>query len=235
MSATLICLGSSSSGNNYILDADGEQLILECGVPVAECLKALKYDISSVSGAVATHGHRDHAAHISQYVKRGISVYSNEDVASKFEGVTAMRPKRKYSIGNFTVIGLNVPHGDTPCFSFLIEHPNIGRLAFITDAKCFPYDFLGCDTLICEANYSEEIRSEAVLAGSQLRAQSSNHMELSETIRTIRRLGRPRTILCHLSSGLSDKAMFRNRIYEELLVKAEMAEKGSVHDISPDF
>lgn len=58
MSATLITVGSGSSGNNYILDCDGEKLILEAGVPFKECAHMLNFDLENVRAVLTTHGHR---------------------------------------------------------------------------------------------------------------------------------------------------------------------------------
>lgn len=58
MSATLITVGSGSSGNNYILRADNDILILECGVPVKDCLDKLNYNLEGVSGVIVSHAHR---------------------------------------------------------------------------------------------------------------------------------------------------------------------------------
>lgn len=58
MNATLTVLGSDSRGNGYLLDANGEQLIIECGVPFKECAKVLKYKLEVVKAVLTTHGHR---------------------------------------------------------------------------------------------------------------------------------------------------------------------------------
>lgn len=145
-----------------------------------------------------------------------------------------MRPEYRYIFGGFKVLVLKVPHGDCLCYSYIIDHPAMGRLLFATDLTTFPYNIKDCNHLLVECNYSEDVRVDALLNGAELRAQSRNHMELNETIATIRRLGRPHTILCHLSQGLSDEAMFKKRIFAELGVHAEIAVKGSVHDLSKE-
>lgn len=233
MSATLTCLSSGSSANGYILRADNDILILECGVPVTDCLRALNYDITLVEGCCVSHSDGDHAKYTKQY-QTYFHVYSTPSMAGKYDGVHPLRPLTKYTIGGFKVVPFQVEHGDKDCYSYLITHSAIGNLLFITDAENFPYRLQGVNTLMIEANYSDDIRVDALLNGAELRAQSRNHMELNETIATIRRLGRPHTILCHLSQGLSDEAMFKKRIFAELGVHAEIAVKGSVHDLSKE-
>lgn len=79
-----------------------------------------------------------------------------------------------------------------------------------------------------EANYSDDIRIDAMLNGAGLRAQSRNHMELNETIATINRLKSAdlsSVILLHLSDELSDSEGFKRRIFEKCGVHVEVAEK----------
>lgn len=57
-------LGSSSSGNCYIIDNGKEALILEAGVRFQEVKKALGYNLRKVVGCLITHRHQDHAKYI---------------------------------------------------------------------------------------------------------------------------------------------------------------------------
>jgi len=54
----LTCLGSSSAGNCYLLQADnGETLILDCGIPIKEIKKGLNWDIRGIKGVIISHTH----------------------------------------------------------------------------------------------------------------------------------------------------------------------------------
>jgi Cft2 family RNA processing exonuclease len=54
----LTCLGSSSAGNCYLLQADsGETLILDCGIPIKEIKKGLNWDIRGIKGVIISHAH----------------------------------------------------------------------------------------------------------------------------------------------------------------------------------
>ena len=57
---TLTVVGTGSKGNCYILDCDGERLILDAGVRIHEIKTALKWDIKGVRYALISHGHMDH-------------------------------------------------------------------------------------------------------------------------------------------------------------------------------
>lgn len=228
--SNLTTLSSGSQANGYLLQAGKDQLIIECGVPVKECLGALFYDITNVRAVICTHKHSDHAGYIKQY-QTYFDVYSCQEVADKYDGVKPLKPMTKYKFGGFTVTPLKVPHGDAECLSFIIDHADIGRAVFITDAEDYPYSVKGINHLWVEANYSDDIRIEAMLNGAELRAQSRNHMEIGETIRTINRLKSPElqsVVLLHLSQGLSDAEGFKRRIFNECGVHAEVAEKNKV-------
>lgn len=53
----LICLGSSSSGNCYLLNSESECLVLEAGLPFKEVKKALDFNVSKIQGVVISHEH----------------------------------------------------------------------------------------------------------------------------------------------------------------------------------
>ena len=59
---------------------------------------------------------------------------------------------KKTKIGNFTIIPFLVPHNETECDGFIIEHPSIGKLLFITDAEMCPYDMSQMGINVSSAN-----------------------------------------------------------------------------------
>ena len=160
-----------------------------------------------------------------------MTVYSNADVASDFDGVKELEPMKKYHLGGFTVIPLRVPHGDCPNYAYHITLPDGQALLFATDLEQWNYNFKSITHLAIECNYSDDIRIDAMLNGAELRAQSRNHMEIGETIRTIKRLKSHElssVILLHLSDSLSDAGVFKTRIFNECGVRAKVAEKNKV-------
>ena len=160
-----------------------------------------------------------------------MTVYSNADVASDFDGVVELEPMKKYHLGGFMVIPLRVPHGDYPNYAYHITLPDYQTLLFATDLERWNYNFNSITHLAIECNYSDDIRIDAMLNGAELRAQSRNHMEIGETIRTINRLKSPElqtVVLLHLSQGLSDAEDFKRRIFNECGVNAKVAEKNKV-------
>ena len=164
-----------------------------------------------------------------------MTVYSNADVASDFDGVKELEPMKKYHFGGFIVIPLRVVHGDCPNLAYHITLPDGQTLLFATDLEALPYNLKDCNHICIEANFIDDIRIDAMLNGAELRAQSRNHMEIGETIRTINRLKSPElvnVVLLHLSDNLSDAECFKKRIFDECGVNAEVAEKNSVFSLA---
>lgn len=50
-------VGSSSSGNSYILETQSGSLLIECGIQFKKIQQALGYDLSSVRGCLISHEH----------------------------------------------------------------------------------------------------------------------------------------------------------------------------------
>ena len=53
----LKCLASGSSGNCYLLQHNGETLILDCGIPIKEIKKGLNWDLGGIKGVLVSHAH----------------------------------------------------------------------------------------------------------------------------------------------------------------------------------
>ena len=155
------CIGSSSSGNSYVITSNGNKLIVELGCNFKEVLKAVDYDLTSIAGALCTHRHFDHAAYIPKTLEYQIPVYGNKDVVDKYPYVHLLTQNYRYSIGNFKVQCLKVPH-NALCYSFIIKCPSGEKILFATDLSKFNYKVSGCDVIMMEANYDEDIIYEAL-------------------------------------------------------------------------
>lgn len=54
---TFKCINSGSSGNCYILKANNEKLILDCGLPIKAIKQGLGFDLGGIRGVLITHAH----------------------------------------------------------------------------------------------------------------------------------------------------------------------------------
>lgn len=225
-------LGSSSNGNCYILDNGKEALILEAGICFQEVKKALGYNLRKVAGCLVTHRHGDHAKYISAMVDNGFHTLALADVW-EHKGVWGSRsvavvPKRGYILGRFKVLPFCACH-DVPCVGYLIEHPDCGRIMFLTDScECLSL-FPRLNHILVECNYSTPKLIEAVNAGvtpkGQIDRLPNSHMELQTCKAVLSELDLAdvyNIVLLHLSDHNSDRPGFVSEI-ERLTGKAVYA------------
>lgn len=179
----------------------------------------------------------DHSKSIPNALKNHIPVYSCLEVSEMYEGVKALSEKRKYMIGHFKVTPLSVVH-NVENYSYLIEHEEIGKLAFCTDAVGFPYKIPMLSHILIEANYSSDLIIDHLCDNEDIRSHNEYHMEIEETIKAIRRNYSPdlvNVIICHLSDSQSDEEMFKRKIFDDLGVRVVVAEKGLNININKDI
>lgn len=236
----LTVLNSGSEGNGYILQNDAEALIIECGVRFKDCKVALGFNVKKVVGAIVTHSHLDHIGYVSEYIKSGIEVYSSDNTFKDVETVTGertktIRPLVKQKIGNFTVTPFNVPH-DVECYGYLIEHPEIGKLLFLTDLEYCPYNFQKqkVNHILCECNYDKELVDRNYDYSLRNRVLQT-HMSLQTflgVIKTNKTDSLQNIILCHLSHSNSDSEHFIGETKKVVSCPVYVAEKGLQIELS---
>ena len=229
-------ISTGSKGNGYALISGEDVLLLECGVPAKEMLKARDYRTSMVNGCILSHIHGDHAGYIKQYMQYGIMVYTSDEVQSDIETIMGERTiglqrMKRQQMGSFSVVPFHVPHGDTECDDWLIDSPE-GRILFITDAEYCPYDFskMNINYGLIECNYSEDYISREE-DGAKFDHVLTGHMELQTCKRLIQSINSQslRSIgLIHLSAGNGNPQRFRDEISElvDCDVDVWIAEKG---------
>lgn len=214
----LKCLNSGSIGNCYLLEADNEILILDCGIPIKDIKIELDFDLSKVVGCVVTHAHKDHSKSVNDFKKMGIPVWQPYLEEKKI---------LKHGFGNFTVQSFDVPHDDTPCVGYLIGFPNGEKLLYATDFEYIPYSFknVHIDYALIEANYQKEyierlaIKTNHVLKGhAELRTTVGIIKDNIDSLKTI--------VLCHLSTGNANHKEMVAEVQKVAKCPVYVAEKG---------
>ena len=240
----LICLGSSSTGNGYILEAENEALMIECGINMQEVKKALKWDISKIVACIVSHRHQDHALHLPKVIKCGIKVLALPEVFNVILWGKSSRetkpfckeiePLHGYKVGGFKLFTFDLHHANNdgsecPCLGYLIEHEEMGKLLFVTDTMMLKYSFPGVDHIMIEANYEDDILSGNIESGKVEASQRSrllaSHLELQQTAKILQRpefRGVQNIILLHLSARNSDPDKFRKVITSATGVPAQV-------------
>lgn len=232
-------LGSSSSGNCYILDDGNEALIIEAGIRFAEVKKALRFNLRKVAGCLITHQHNDHAKYIQDMVKNGIITLALPEVwlAKQVAPSVAIQPGKGYKLGGFKVLPFPACH-DVPCVGYLIDHPKCGRILFLTDSYMCEYTFKGLYHIMVECNYSDVALTKAIEAGRTLPAQRerlmTSHMELGTCLDLLAATdlrGVSEIILLHLSNDNSDEQRFKEAVEAATGLQTFIANPGLVIDI----
>lgn len=226
-------LGSNSLGNCYVLESDTEALILEAGLRMQNVKKALRWQIRKVVGAVITHEHNDHAGYVREMAASGVLVLALEEVF-KTHGLSgkpftkAIVPNKGYKVGGFKVFAVPVKH-DVPCLGYIITHPDMGKLLFITDTVTLDVLVPGLNHIMIEANYADDIVERNIESGEMPEAMRprllNSHMEISQTKAILAENDLTHVdniVLIHLSDGNADEARFVREV-EELTGKTVYA------------
>lgn len=236
----LIIIGSSSKGNSYALQSDsGEILLIEAGIPLKEVKRAVGYKTSKVVGCITSHVHGDHAKYIPEYLKAGINVSSNDEVAEKYLGVDTMYENITFRFGNFGVTPFAVEH-DAKNFGFLIHEPSYGTIFFATDCYNLNFVIQGCNTYLAECNYSDELLDKAVAEGKTPRSQADrvrlSHMSLEHAVSWLQdcKAGQSaqQIILIHGSARHLNPTKAVNKFQQVLGVPTFYASSGNIFNLN---
>jgi phosphoribosyl 1,2-cyclic phosphodiesterase len=164
-------IGSNSAGNAYVMRADsGQTLLLECGLRFDAIKRTLGYDLRGVAGLLLTHCHGDHAFSAQAVLAAGITIYSSEGThkalgTDRNAFARCVKAGVRFSVGEFQVMAFHVKHDVPEPFGYIIQHPECGRVVFITDTHYVPNTFRGLNNIIVEANYSERILDDRMWDG----------------------------------------------------------------------
>lgn len=72
-------LGSSSSGNCYLIEASqNDKLILDAGINFKDVQKELNFNFKGIQGVLVTHEHMDHLKYAPNFALNGIDIYASQ-------------------------------------------------------------------------------------------------------------------------------------------------------------
>ena len=242
----LTVLNSNSAGNCYILSNGKETLIIELGVNFKRVTEALNHDLSSVVGAVVSHCHGDHFSEVPKALRYGIPVVMSLGTGNKggyshnekpTDGALFIKKEKPVKLGNFDILSFDLNHNCAEPIGFLIRHPDMGTMAFITDTFYVSQSFSGLNHILVECNYSEEILLANKIEDFRNDSTIMAHMSLKTCMNFLENqdLSRVRNImLIHLSDRNSNAAQFQAKITAQTGKKVTIAEPGVVLDLSND-
>lgn len=222
-------IASGSAGNCYVLEGRNSALILECGVPPERMMRLTTLRMSNVAGCLVTHEHGDHAAFVGRFLDLGLPVYASRGTCKALRDGRRMNRIANmavFRVGDFAVYPFRVQHDAAEPLGFVIGHPELGRLLFVTDTMAIPLTFtdVGLEHIMIEANYSDRILDEAVTDGTLTidRAQRvrNTHLSLDAACRyvTFHESAKLRTVtLIHLSSQNANPTAFRDTMQSKVM------------------
>lgn len=208
----LTCLGSSSAGNCYLLTSNsGETLILDCGIPIKEIKKGLNWNVKDVVGAICTHSHQDHSKSVKGLNNMGIPVCTpyKKLLMSQFLS------NSYFTVRTFdlTTVDGRWTHTDAngepcPIFGFLITHPEMGKLLYITDTELIKWKFKDINHILLGVNYDKDLvdtdnpKANHVFRGHLSIDTACDFVKAnySDSLQNV--------IMCHLSSENADRDSF---------------------------
>lgn len=206
----LICktIATGSSGNSYALMNDKEILLLDLGVSEKVIKKAIDFRISDVAGAVVSHGHLDHAKSVKDFENMGIKMFAPYNFSNHISA--ECNYMGDFKIKDFALtdkngkfMHTNNDGSECPCYGFLIEHEDMGKLLYITDTELVKWRFSGINHILISCNYQKKYISDSAKRNHVLRG----HMEL-ETVKNFIKANKSNAlrtvILCHLSQDSAD-------------------------------
>lgn len=209
-------IATGSSGNSYALMNGNEILLLDLGVNAKVIKKAIDFRISDVVGAVVSHGHGDHAKAVKDFENMGIPVFKPYIGKWKMAEMDRHYPTyygkrtRDFRVFEFDMtdknnrfMHTNNDGSECPCYGFLIEHVDMGKMLYITDTELVKWRFSGINHILISCNYQKKYISDSAKRNHVLRG----HMEL-EMVRDFIKANKSNVlrtvILCHLSSDSAD-------------------------------
>ena len=213
----LKCLGSSSAGNCYLLTSNsGETLILDCGIPIKEIKKGLNWNIRNVVGCIVSHVHSDHSKSVKDFEDMGIpvckpyeSLLMNQFLANSY-----------FTVRTFDLTTLdgrwthtNSDGSECPCYGFLITHPEMGRMLYITDTNLIKWRFKDINHILLGVNYDKDLIDNEDYA--KVNHVYRGHMSIDtacDFVKANNSKDLQNVIMCHLSKNNADKDLFIDKM-----------------------
>jgi phosphoribosyl 1,2-cyclic phosphodiesterase len=166
-------LGSGSSGNCLVAEADGTVVMLDCGLALTETerrLERLGLAPSQVSAILVTHEHGDHArgvfgfaaAHrVTVYLTHGTLAAMKAD-GQVLDGVrlAMVNGRQSLFIDGMQVLPFTVPHDAREPVQYVLSD-GAAKLGVVTDVGIptahLEKNLSGLDALVLECNYDRDM------------------------------------------------------------------------------
>lgn len=209
--------------------------MIEAGLGVKELREAV--DLTSVSGVLITHEHKDHSkyakdllAYAPIYASKGTLENIDVELSYKTKIIT---PGKPFDIGTFTIQGFSAEHDAAePLYFFIYSKKLRETFLFATDTYFIRNRFKRLDYIAVECNYQKEILDQNIDSGKLSKVVAkrllSSHFEISNVVNFLKAndlTETKRIYLLHLSDGNSDEWLFKKTIEQATGVPTEICQK----------
>ena len=235
------CIGSSSSGNCYLMQFADEctnykiTIMIECGFSWGEIIKkAVEIGavdmLQDVSSCLITHGHNDHAKAINQLISNGIDIFTTQEVANRFNCTEAniIKDGESYCIApSLFAYAFKVEHDFPNTMGYVIKCEKTNEtILFVTDCKYYTQDLsdFKFNYILMECNYDEKmtysIYNQVKKDNDQLKIKQyerviNSHMSMASAKKNLKKLNLENTtaiFLLHLSDKNANEYKMKNEI-----------------------
>lgn len=227
-------LASGSSGNCVWVEAEGDVVLIDCGLTVpglTRRLDAIGERIDDISAVFITHDHGDHVgSSVALARKRGVPLYATAGTHSILKRLPpelshTLRGGDDVSKGPFDVRCISVPHDGIESVAYRITHrASMRSVAVVTDLGYVPRrvveELSGVNLLVAEHNHDDRMLVEGPYPASLKRRIKSPLGHLSneqgaELVANVSHPGLGRVLLAHLSDTNNTPDIAR-RAFERL-------------------
>ena len=167
-------LGSGSSGNTTLVEAQGTRLLVDAGLScreMGERLDSSGVDPASLAAVLVSHEHQDHARSAAAFSRRwGVRLMGSAGTyaalgldQAEIAGYDVLEPNREVAIGAITVRPLPVPHDASGPLAFVLSCGDTA-IGHATDLghlqRGLVEAFRACDAVLIESNYDAGLLRE---------------------------------------------------------------------------
>ena len=174
MSAEVISIGSSSSGNSYIIRAGGRVIVMDVGLPAKTIMAALEelgFGPEDVDAVFISHEHTDHVKSVRAVGRKcfNATFYASRGTVEKttnFKYISEDRIRLVCAGDSFVMDGdvavdiFPLSHDAAEPVGFAVTHGG-EKLAVVTDCGIITEEIYAAisdaDTLVFEANHDENL------------------------------------------------------------------------------
>jgi phosphoribosyl 1,2-cyclic phosphodiesterase len=218
-------IGSGSSGNAYLINVAGLNILLECGFRYQELLIGLDFVIPDL--IVCSHEHNDHAKSLKEFADNGVPVVCSDGTAKK-KGLEPYQYQTSYNRDGVNIRLLNAVHDAEEPNMFLIDEIKTGkRLFFATDVSKINVIINDITILMIEANWSKETINNELIYSKRSRHTHFSLEKVISFLDSINTKSIAKIYLMHLSKENSNEEFFIKSVMEHTGIYTKIAKKGS--------